>query len=258
MIVSKDNLKIVKISKQDNKIPMLDNVYFTNEGATVASNGLAVVAVSPVNEQMKEHVVVDDKGLQEDIVISSESVKEMIKNLPKDTKYAGVLEHCVLENRDNKKAKFKYYDGRRGKSFDAKVYGNRYADFKEVFKLAYDDSKHGPNVRTAINLSRLLSMVTIFNEVCSDSSHNTAIFLEFTTDGNFIFRCTNHRTKQKIIGVMKAYQGLEGKIPELDTWEKDMFSIKKERKIDKVLKKGSTKINIKTGYKKIKKKLRSK
>ena len=222
MIVSRYNLIAHKLSKQDKGVPMLDNVHFMKDGTSIATNGLAIIAVSPITSEMKKHVVIDDKdNINSDITISTESVQEALKNLPKDIKFAGVLEHCVIEKKKNDKTIMKFSDGKRQKSIEIKTYDNEYADYQSFIKNAYKNNES--NKKTAFNLSRLLSVLNTINEVCPDTSNRTPVFMEYNEDGNLIFRCTNQKNGQETIGFMRAYEGLEGKIPMLSEWEKGIL-----------------------------------
>jgi len=239
MIISRYNLMAHKMSRQDRGIPMLDNVHFEKDGTSIATNGLAVIVVSPVTDKMKEHVIIQDKDtIKSDITISAESVKEALKSLPRDTKYAGVLEHCVIEKKTKDKTVIKFSDGKRSKSLEAKVYNNEYADYRSFIKNSYKNNK--TNIKTAFNLSRLLSVLSTINEICPDTSYSTPVFIEFNEDGNLIFRCTNMKNSQQVIGLVRAYDGLEGKIPDLTEWEKRILhcpeSSKPKPKIKKIRK----------------------
>lgn len=221
MLISRYNLLIHRMTKQDKGIPMLDNVHFEGDGTSIATNGLAVVTVSPVQEKMREQVILEDKSDSSDITISSESVKEVLKSLPKDTKYSGILEHCIIENTGSGKAKFRLSDGKRKRSIEIKTYDNEYIGYNKVLQKSYQDNEN--NVKTAVNLSRLLSVLSTISECCPDTSYQTPVFMEYNSDGNIIFRATNQKNGQQIIAVMKSYHGSEGKIPKLSEWERKMF-----------------------------------
>lgn len=220
MIISRKNLLIYKMTSQDKSIPILDNVFICKDGSSVASNGMSAILISPVDAAMLEHVIVEDSGGLDEVLVSTESIKEVLKNLPKDTKFAGVLEHCSVGIGRGGKCKFKVYDGKRTRAIDVKHHKKSYIDYRKTLKTVRDKKV---SVSTAINLSRLNGLIAVINEICVDSSHDTPVYIDFTSDGDILIRCLDYKTKQRVIAVMKAYDGVEGNVPELSSWERDVL-----------------------------------
>lgn len=226
MKLSKGNLYAVEMTKEDKNIPALDNVHITKEGATIATNGLAVLAVSPVSDYMKKKVPGNDREMLTNETVSSETIKEIIKNIPRDTKFKGILEHCDYAN-----GTFDLADLKRKRSISAKTYPREYVNYKDVLVNA---RKKINKVKCAVNLKRMLSILNTIDKICPDTSKNSAVFLEFTEDNNIFFRCQNVATEQKVIAYMKAYDTSEMAWPELDNWERDLLGVKPLRKIKKM------------------------
>lgn len=229
MKLSKGNLLAVALTKTDKQIPVLDNVHITKEGGTVATNGLAVLCVSPVTDETKEKVPLDERKMFTDETISSETAKEVLKNMPRDTKFRGILEHC-----DYSSGKFELTDGKRKRTLSAKTWSRDYVKYRDVLRNAHTrrDGK-----RCAVNIKRLMAILETIDKICPDSSKNAAVFLEFTEDNNIFFRCRNAATEQKVLAYMKAYDTSEMNWPELDAWERDLLGEKAHRKIKKEKKK---------------------
>jgi hypothetical protein len=225
MKLSKGNLLAVELTKTDKAIPALDNVHITKDGGTVATNGLAVLCVSPVADDMREKVPLDERKMFSNETIASETAKEVLKNMPRDTKFRGVLEHC-----DYASGKFELTDGKRRRTLSAKTWPRDYVNYRDVLTNAHTkrDGK-----RCAVNLKRLMTILQTIDKICPDSSKNSAVFLEFTEDNNIFFRCTNPATQQKVLAYMKAYDTREMPWPELDEWERDLLGEKTSRKIKK-------------------------
>lgn len=225
MKLSKGNLLAVELTRVDKSIPALDNVHITPSGATIGSNGMAVLAVGPVSDEMRDKVPLDEKEMLGAETVSAETIKEILKNMPRDTQFRGVLEHC-----DYAHGKFELTDGKRRRSISAKTFPRDYVNYLGVMRNARErlDSK-----RCAVNLKRLLAVLTTLDKICPDSSKNSAVFMEFTSDNSIFIRARNVATDQRSVAYMKAYDTEEMPWPELDAWEAELLTGKKTRKIKK-------------------------
>lgn len=225
MKLSKGNLLAVEATRIDKNIPALDNVHIEKNGSTAATNGLAVLAVSPIADDMRERVPLDEREMFSAETVNAETIKEVLKNMPRDTQFHGVLEHCDFAN-----GKFELTDGKRRRTLGAKTYPRDYVDYKSVLRnaRARKDGK-----RCAINIKRLLSVLSTLDKICPDSSKNSAVFMEFTSDNNVFFRIRNVATNQRVVAYMKSYDTAEVPWPELDEWESELFDEKPARKIRK-------------------------
>lgn len=228
MILSKGNLRIVDITKTDKQIPALDTVHITKEGGTVVTNGMAIICVSPVSKEMKEKVVLTENCMFTDETIASETAKEVLKNMPKDSKFRGILEHC-----DYASGQFELTDGKRNRSISSKTYPREYVDYQNILKSAH---RGITSVRCAVNLKRLLVLLDCIDKVCPDSAKNSAVFLEFTEDNDIFIRAKNQATEQKVLAFMKAYDTQEIEYAKYDEWESKLLGVIPKRKIKKVMK----------------------
>lgn len=233
MILSRTNLLAVKMTKTDKDIPALDTLHIRKDGGTIGTNGMAVVAISPVMPEMLKHSLLKDEPLESDTSISSDSVSEILKNIPKDTKFSGVTELCSVKKK-NGRVKFGLHDGKRKKSIEAKQFNGSYVQYLDVFERAYNTSTI---IKTATNLKRLITVLKCIDDICSDSSKECPVFLQFTEQGNIIIRAKNPKNGQHVISIMKAYDGIEGHFPEYSDFEKSLFKSKEVRKVRKVKRK---------------------
>ena len=233
-IFSKQNLKVVEVCKDDKDQDKLNNVHFTKEGATVAANGITVMAVSPVQDEWKESSILDETRMLTDETITAETVKDVLKNIGADTKYKGVLEHTDLNQ-----GVFTLSDGKREKKIEAKVYKKEYVRYKDIFQRVFSNSV---SACAAVNLKRLISTLQTLDKICPDTTKNSIVYIDFTksAEGNdMIFRSENVKTKQRAVAVLKAYSGNEGKYLKMNEWECELTGAKKKkmkklRKIKKI------------------------
>ena len=222
MILNKINLLIHELASIDKAIPVLNNVHITKDGSTIAANGKSIIAVSPVPSTLKENVPLYETE-SDPVTISSESVKEILKNIPKDILFNGLLEHC-----DQKNGEFIISDGKRKKKIEAKTYQKNYINYKKVFRKASLSSRIH---KIVLNRKRLIKLLQTMEKICPDSSGESAVYIEFSRDNDIILRSINHSTGQRCIALMTSYAGIEGKWMEADIWEKKLT--KKPRAVKK-------------------------
>jgi len=229
MILNKSNLVIVDLVKVDVGVPVLNNIHVRKDGTSVASNGRAVVAVSPVGSEVKGKLPLEESRLKEGsegITISAEFIREVLKNMPKDTMFGGLLEHCDID----RSGAVRLNDGKRQRLLKGRLYDRDYVGFEEVFSR-----KRSGGVRVVVNLKRLLLMLSVISKVCPDSSEETPVFLEFTEQNDIVVRAENRKTGQRVIGIAKSYKSVEGKWLKSNLWEKLLGIVNK--RVSKKLKK---------------------
>jgi len=225
MILSKANLKIVDIASVDKAIPVLNNVHICGDGTTVASNGKVILAVSPVKAEVKKAVPIKESNPRDTATVSGDTVKEILKNMPKDTMFKGLLEHTDFNSSDGS---FSLNDGKRSRTIFAKLYDRAYIEFRKIFKRAAQaKSLH----RVVLNRKRLINLLQTLDAVCADSSGESPIFVDLTDKNNIIVRAVNNINGQRALGIMTAYKGEESKWMQPNLWEKKITGMKMAKKI---------------------------
>jgi hypothetical protein len=221
MILSKNNLLIHELSAIDKAIPVLNNVHIAADGSTVAANGKCLIAVSPVDEKLKSSIPLQETK-SDAHTISNESIKEVLKNVPKDTMFGGLLEYCDTEN-----GTFTSSDGKRKRKLETNVYQKKYIDYKKAFRrIPWNNKKK----RIALNRKRLIKLLQTIDKICPDSSGEGAVYIEFTEENNVVLRSINHINGQRTIALMTTYKGIEGNWLQPDEWEKKLCQKKTAKK----------------------------
>jgi len=236
-ILSKANLQVVKVSTVEKAIPALNNLRVESDGTTAAANGRVVLAVSPVKKKTKESVIVDETNLPETgCTIPAETVKDVIKNMPKDTNFGGLLEHCDLSVKDNK-GQFLMKDGKKPIKIGGNLYRHEYVKYREILGNALKSTLLSS--RVVLNLKRLKSLIDAIDKVCPDSSGETPAYIEFTPNDDVVVRAVNPTNGQRAVAVMSSYKFAEGQWMEHSEWEENFYrNLKKlEPKKKLVLKK---------------------
>jgi len=225
VIVGKTNLLVVGVTADDKRIPVLDNVYMAEDGSTVGSNGRVVLLVSPVHEQVRNNVPIEESYGGGGVAVEAKAVREAIRNMPRDTMFGGLLEHCDIKSfrGDKSSTQLITSDGHRKRQLSGRVWPRDYINYKKIVRLAFQNETAG---RVVLNLKRMLSLLISINKICADPSGETPIYLEFTNAGTIIVRATNRRMRQDVMGIMVTYTGTEGKWKNLSDWERGLTSKK--------------------------------
>ena len=200
MILSKQNLQVVELTKPDKNIPVLDCVNVLEDGTTVAGNGKCFIAVSPVPEKITEKAQkVYGNGKCSRVNVSSTTVREVLKNIPADKQYGGMLEHAEVQSSDSKGVRFILYDGARKRNIDGKINPAQYPPFKKLFGSILSKNK---TMAVRINVSRFLALVDTMTKCSGCSGNMSKMDIEFTSDYDIIVGMTNEKTGQECIGIM--------------------------------------------------------
>jgi len=219
VILSKQNLQAAQIASIDKNIPLLGNVHVDKDGSSIASDRKTLLLVGPVEKEIKQRVVgaLGPGGINFETTIPVETVKEVLKNLPKDNKFSGLLEHVKIEQAVNQEIHFTLTDGKRHQFIKGKAYPKGYTEYKKVVKqvLAGRDN----SLRLAVNRKRFINLLTAIDKICSDATGEAPLFLEFNPSGEIVIRAYNPRTGQRVIGIVFALSRDEEKWLPPSVWE---------------------------------------
>jgi len=224
MILSRHNFLIANTTKVDKDIPVLANVHITEDGATIATNGQSIIAVSPVCKTRKEKYPLEESKMIGESTIPVETIKDVLKHVIKDNQFQGILEHCDFNNYGGN-ANFNFTDGKRRSSMQGKLCPSRYVNYKAVFENAF---RRKEGTKVVLNIRRLLTLLETVQETCGSSKRDAVAFIEFTSDNNVILRSENNLTQQRVCAVMSSYKGIEGEWLTETDWEKKLFGIEPE------------------------------
>jgi hypothetical protein len=221
MIFSKANLAIVDIVKADKNIPALDNLHLRADGTTIAANGSCLLAVSPVEPDDAKRVPLFATSMFGSETVNSDTIREVVKGMPRDTLFAGTLEHC-----DYSSGKFTLTDGKRHRSISARTYPRDYIKYQDILsRVGSAKSEY----KCAVNLRRLVDVLSAIDKIFVDTSKNLPVYLEFTSENDVIVRCLDVKGKQRCVGILRSYVGAESKWLPVDMWENRLFTSEKEK-----------------------------
>lgn len=230
MIISKSSLQVLLVTKND-KIPVLNNIHIREDGTTVGSNGKTILAVSPVGAEARATLKdrIGDDELSVPVTVAEETAKDVLKNIPKDTQFKGLLEHCnvKIDPESERGVEFTMTDGKRPKVIKGKRWMRDYIQYEDVFARVAATRKE---VKIVLNRRRLMSLLDAIDKACPDSTGNSPVFIEFSDQNDIVVRCINYTNGQKVMGVMQSYKGAEGQWIEETEWERSLCG--KEKMVD--------------------------
>lgn len=223
MIVSKANLQAVHTTKVDKNIPAIDNVHVAEDGSTIGIGGKMMLAVGPVKDEVKRKLknVLPEKG-EGGLTINSDTIRDIIKNIPADKQFYGLREHCNVE-RDGDEVLVTMTDGKRKKRTRGRLFPREFLPYKSLVKKAMETSDSGRSVRIVLNLKRLILLLQTIERAAPDTTGENPVWIEFTDKNYIIIRGLNMINGQRCVAIMSPYEGTEGKWLELDEWERSFL-----------------------------------
>lgn len=222
MILSKANLLINNITKKEGDT-RLDNLHIAKDGSTVSANTRTIMACSPVKKKVKEDLKFLEGGeLNDSQTLTSETIKSVLKYLPKDSLYGGLLEHADYQN-----GKFTINDGKRKQVVVTKAFERKYIDYRKAF-LKVGESKFDNHI--AINIKTLLNTLNAIDKAVQNTTSEQPLFISITEEGNLLLRSQNYKTGQRVVAVTTAYKKRETKWLKWDIWEMRLFGMLRKLK----------------------------
>lgn len=219
MIVSKSSLQAVHVTAKDKDIPALDNVRMERDGTMVGAAGNVVVAVAPVDPKVAAQVPLQNSGAGE-ATIAADTVRKALKLLG-DKMFGGLLEHCDISVR-GEDIVFTFTDGKRRHTMDGRAYRHPYIPWQTILSRAMRNRQ--PGQRVVLNRARLHLLLDTLEKVCPDSSGQSPVYLEFTTDGDIVCRARNAINGQRVVATMKNYALKGSAWLEEGEWERSLYA----------------------------------
>lgn len=228
MIISKAALMAVRLSVVDKDIPLLRTMCIEADGTVVVSNGRVVLCVSPVPQAVRKNVPLgkltgSSLGCVGSVLLSVETVEQIIKAIPRDTMFKGLLEHCDITAGTGNEMKVTTTDGKRSNAMSVKRVLGKWVNFKAVLRHALSDVRKYSDpvepLRVILNRKRLSNLTDVVDKVLPYDGDFAPVFMEFTAHGDVVFRGENELTGQKLIAVFKGVENVQNHWPNMNDWE---------------------------------------
>lgn len=202
MIVSRDSLNAVMISRADDKIPILDNLHINEDGYVVGCNGRAVIAIEPVSDDKMSELgdVLEGSLMKKPVTIKSSSIRKVLKNIERDKTFNGLLDHYDV----NEKGVVQYSDGVDLYEEKTELWDQAYIPYTDIIYRFNEGEVEGA---LTINRKRLISLLTAMDKACPDSGGLADIGVVFikTGQGSALTMTTeNMKTGQKCLGIIET------------------------------------------------------
>lgn len=230
MIFSKSALQIVNITKGAPE--SLQAVKIERDGTVAAGNGKVVIVVEPTREEATKTLV--SFGIAErrpiEAVLSALTVREIIKGLPRDTTFGGLLEYCAIYPAEDASGELciKINDGLRVKAWRVRPLRSRFPDYTATIRSVYSyaisggqDAKRTVSCRAIVNRDRFAEMIAVMETVSvwTGGDSFSPAWLEFT-GGGLVYRTVNKITGQRSIAVVYSSLITGKQWLELNDWER--------------------------------------
>jgi hypothetical protein len=238
MIINKNGMMVIKNAGNDKKVPALSTLHITADGDSIACNGKSVFIVEGVSKDRASGIPFEGTGkpVKRDITLPIKEVEKVVRNIPIDKQFDGLLELCHLEEIPNSDSvRIVFHDGKGEKIHNLPEYKNKYIDYSGILNRLYYDKK--VNSKLILDRKRLIDSLQTMDKICGDAP----AYIEVTSDNDLLVRSINHQTGQR---VMVLIAGVVGEwLPK--TKFEGKFYVTKEKETKKIKLKNKKKFRIK-------------
>lgn len=231
MIVSKAALQAATLCAADKDVPALSMIQIEPDGTVVAANGKAIIAVSPIMAKIREAVPLPDKDrMDEGVVLGLDTVRDLVKQIGKDTQFKGLLDHVSLRLVEPGKPGIvaTTTDGKRRTETTIRRIRETGIDWLPKLREAFGEPMAlGGGGKWVVNRLRLRSVVDTLDRVCPYSGDFSPVFWTFFQSGTAIVRTENELTGQRAVVILSGIAGEQiedGDWLDLNDWEKRLAS----------------------------------
>jgi len=233
MIISKAALQLVNIAGGNKMVPVFNCVCLEPDGSIVASNGRLLGLVSPVTDKIKAAVPLGHKEsaeiFGERILLTADAVRTILKSLPRDTQFKGLLEHVSLWLPEPKamSVKIEITDGRRRQEMTLRRMETEYIPYEKLLHESAAGRLQGgnENIQCVLNRRRMALLVDALDKVCPYDGEFSPVYWEFTKAGHVIIRAMNELTGQRLLSVFGVAQWQDGQWMEWNEWENKICGV---------------------------------
>lgn len=230
MLINKAMLAgALEVCRTDKEFPILNTVLIDTDGTICAMNKMVLYAAEPVLKSVSERVPLPAKDMLRDrIVLSSEMATELLKMIPTDKVFKGLLEHASVDFADSTGSELNIVikDGQHTKSVKMHALNVQWPDWKKVF---VETKKHVSAAQNFVyNRKRLEASVAAVRASCNYQGDFAAIFSEYScvNGGNrMLWKCVNELTGQTVVIVSNLAE-IQQVNNVVGTWEKSLYQNK--------------------------------
>jgi hypothetical protein len=219
VIISKASLQLANLCDK-----RFSSICIEPDGSVVVFNGTIIAVCSPVRLEIKKNVPIEEQESEnKQIILNSETVFSIIKSMPRDTLFKGLLEHCDMSLPDDGSPIVKVIttDGKQKAEIIVRRIQKHYFDYKKILRDAF--IKTSSNIlsnKKILNRKRWKDIVEVIDKVCPYAGDFSPVFWEFNKN-DIVVRSINELTGQRMIAYFKAVEKGEWLVE--SNWEKKLL-----------------------------------
>lgn len=209
MIFTKAALQLVGLTTIDKGIPLYNCLRLETDGSIAATNGKVWAWVSPLIQEKRKLVPLPQGVLREPVTISNTNIMQIIKMIPKDTLYKGLLEHVDIALDSNKTVLVITNDGKQQYTTETRQIFVKYPDYRQIFQAVVKSLENTHPSRVCLNRKRLYNLTGVIEKICPYDGIFAPIWWFFAHDGSVLLRCVNELNGQSVLALLSAQEGGE-------------------------------------------------
>ncbi len=200
MIFSKAALSLVELCSPDKDIPVLSCLCVEPTGVVVAMNRLIIAAVLPMPISKQAELPIKSSGrILRTTLFAADAIRGVIKAIPRDRKFAGMLEYCDISG----EGFVKVYDGKITSSLEIHPIKLTYIDYRTEFREAMLHAGNPPPQCVTFNRKRFKVFVDVMEKVCSYDGDFSPMYLDYSSSDYVVARVYNERTEQWVVALLR-------------------------------------------------------
>lgn len=215
MIISRWHLTMERVV-DDNGV-----LQYEADGSALASNKKVFMVLGPVEKEVREKLVKilpdSDPGAKR-ISITPETAREILKNVPRDKRYGGLLEHVDMRADGSTGVNVEMTDGKRTRKFQFKR-RSKSSDAGAVLNHIYRVMGNPDNTHMALNRKRLLMLLEAMEKASEDASGEAPVWISISREGDIAIRGWDFKFGRPVLGYMSGYKGDGVEAPPYIDWE---------------------------------------
>jgi len=239
MLISKAALQAVAMCAPEKEFAALHTVLIEPDGTVAVMNQAAVAAVSPVTESVQNAWPLTKKGARlnggqwvgafgEKIVLSASAVMDIVKAIPADKQFKGVLEHCWMELDGPGEAGVTVVitDGKQRREMKVRRVATKWADWRKDMREIFMATLFSPGTKgLVLNRKRFTAVFEALNKVCAYDGAFHPMWWNIGPGGEVYIRAEHELNGQRmLVGVT----GSDGEPPAFSKWEQEVVTIRRK------------------------------
>ena len=230
-LYTKYNLAVAEVASRDAKDIMLHRVHFAPDGSTVASNGRALLAVSPPNRVRAQTFPELDEGDarpdKDGVGLTLEDVTRVKRNFPNDRRPS--LQYAQMIRCTKIAVALLTTDGKTRQVVKGHPARGTFPKWKGMIAKA---RRKATRAHVCVDRQSLIKLLQAVDKACPDRGGYNPVFLEIGgPDDAIVIRARNHESVQEAVGMLTPLSVVEW--PDDSAWEKESFG-KKPRKARRI------------------------